>query len=304
MKTLLNVDQLIEHMKTKGIMFNEVSEEDAKIFLSQHNYYMKLASYRANYKKHMFGERKGQYINLDFGYLKELSTIDMHLRYIIIEMCLDLEHAIKVKLLNDIEKNSEEDGYNIVKKYIAEDSHVLNRISRHKAGEYCKDLIKKYYPDFPIWVFVELISFGSLLHLCDTYKKEYNKAIVNNNLMNVIRDLRNAAAHSNCVINKMTEKIDAQKQPHIVVTQFISNMKNISKDSRRNNLKYKFTYSFITLLCVYDNLMPEVVKIKRYGQLKDFMEGRVIRHKEYFEKHTQITSIYEFHKKVIDNLAN
>ena len=63
MKTLLNVDQLIEHMKTKGIMFNEVSEEDAKIFLSQHNYYMKLASYRANYKKHMFGERKGQYIN-------------------------------------------------------------------------------------------------------------------------------------------------------------------------------------------------------------------------------------------------
>lgn len=304
MKPLLEVDDLISHMKSKGIMFNEISESDAKIFLSQHNYYMKLASYRTNYQKHTSGAKKGQYINLDFGYLKELSTIDMHLRYIIIEMCLDIEHSIKVKLLNDIEKNPNEDGYKIVKKHIAADSHILDRIKRHKSGEYCKDLINKYYPDFPVWVFVELISFGNLLYLCNTYKKEYNIAIVNNNLMNVIRDLRNAAAHSNCIINKLTEKMDAGKQPHIAVTQFISNMNNISKESKRNNLRYKFTYSFITLLYVYDELMPEIAKKKRYEQLKKFMEERVVRHKEYFEKHPQIISIYNFHKKVVDNLAN
>ena len=72
------------------------------------NYYMKLASYRANYDKRKSND---EYINLDFAYLKELSTIDMYLRYIILQMCLDIEHALKTRLLKDIEDNLEEDGY-------------------------------------------------------------------------------------------------------------------------------------------------------------------------------------------------
>ena len=34
-----------------------------------------------------------------------------------------------------------------------------------------KDLIEKYYPYFPVWVFVELISFGDLLYFCSFYGK-------------------------------------------------------------------------------------------------------------------------------------
>lgn len=45
---------------------------------------MKLASYRANYDKR---KSNGEYINLDFAYLRELSTIDMHLRYLICRCC-------------------------------------------------------------------------------------------------------------------------------------------------------------------------------------------------------------------------
>ena len=51
MKKLLSIDELIEHMKQKGITFKEVSESDAKEFLQKNNYYMKLAAYRANYEK-------------------------------------------------------------------------------------------------------------------------------------------------------------------------------------------------------------------------------------------------------------
>lgn len=144
MKKMLSVDELIEHMKTKGITFNEVSEEDAKEFLQKNNYYMKLASYRANYQKCVSGKRQGQYQKLDFGYLKELSTIDMHLRYIIIEMCLDIEHAIKVKLLEHATNNPAEDGYDIVRKFIAQDENmrVLKNIRSHKSGEYCKRSLK------------------------------------------------------------------------------------------------------------------------------------------------------------------
>lgn len=304
MKRLLSVDEQIEHMKSKGIKFNEVSEEDAKDFLMHNNYYMKLASYRSNYEKCNEGSRKGQYLNLDFGYLKELSTIDMHLRYIIIEMCLDIEHAVKVKLLDAVTKNPEEDGYRIIKKFLSEDKNlrILKDIKQHEKGTYCKDLIEKYYPYFPVWVFVELISFGDLLNLCAFYEKVYGKTIVNSRLMNDVRDLRNAAAHSNCLINKMAERIDKTKQPAYEITNFIKNIPTISHKSRGKHLNMRFSYSFISLLYVYNELINEVPKRKRYKQLEDFMSNRMVRNKEYFENNGKICSVYNFHKKVVDNL--
>jgi len=42
MKSLLSIDEQIEHMKDKGISFKIVSEENAKDFLRYNNYYMKL----------------------------------------------------------------------------------------------------------------------------------------------------------------------------------------------------------------------------------------------------------------------
>ena len=304
-KQLLSIDELIEHMKNKGITFNEVSESDAKIFLQKNNYYMKLAAYRSNYEKCPTGKRAGQYKKLDFGYLKELSTLDMYLRYIIMDMCLDIEHAIKVKLLNDITNNPSEDGYDIVRKFIAKDSNlrILKSIRNHKSGEYCKDLIEKYYPYFPVWVFVELISFGDLLYFCSFYEEVYGVQIINGMLMNTVRDVRNASAHSNCLLNKMTEKIDSTKQVNSEISTFIAGMKNISKTSRVNNLSYKFANSFIILLYVYDCLIPENSKQKRYKEIQKFIDGRAKKNGSFFTSNSKIVGVYKFHKKVVDNLV-
>ena len=296
MKQLLSIEELIQHMKNRGITFNEISENDAKQFLQNNNYYMKLAAYRANYDKCDTGKRQGQYKKLDFGYLKELSTIDMY---------LDIEHVIKVRLIKNITNNPSEDGYDIVRKFIAQDDNlrILKNIRSHKSGEYCKDLIEKYYPYFPVWVFVELISFGDLLYFCSFYEKIYGVQIINNKLMNTVRDVRNAAAHSNCLLNKMTEKIDSTKQVNNEISSFIIGMKNISKTSRVNNLSYKFTNSFVTVLYVYDSLMNEIPKQKRYKEIQEFMNGRVVKNKQFFQSNSKIVGVYNFHKKVIDNLV-
>ena len=305
MKQLLSIEELIQHMKNRGITFNEISENDAKQFLQNNNYYMKLAAYRANYDKCDTGKRQGQYKKLDFGYLKELSTIDMYLRYIVMDMCLDIEHVIKVRLIKNITNNPSEDGYDIVRKFIDQDDNlrILKNIRSHKSGEYCKDLIEKYYPYFPVWVFVELISFGDLLYFCSFYEKIYGVQIINNKLMNTVRDVRNAAAHSNCLLNKMTEKIDSTKQVNNEISSFIIGMKNISKTSRVNNLSYKFTNSFVTVLYVYDSLMNEIPKQKRYKEIQEFMNGRVVKNKQIFQSNSKIIGVYNFHKKVIDNLV-
>ena len=265
---------------------------------------MKLASYRANYVKCQSGVREGQYQNLDFAYLKELSTLDMYLRYMIMEMALDIEHAIKVKIIRDVADNPEEDGYNIMKKFLEKNNNIniLKKIKSHKSGEYCKDLIEKYYPYFPVWVFVELISFGDLLYFTSFYENEYNIKIINNTFMNIVRDLRNASAHSNCILNKMTERIDSTKQINSEISEFVKRMSDVSKQSRKNNLNYKFTYNFICLLYVYDSLMSNTVKQKRYKQIIEFMDGRVKKNKNYFLSNSKILGVYNFNKKVIDNL--
>ena len=311
MKSLLTAEQLIDHMKSKGITFNIISENDAKIFLQKNNYYMKLASYRENYPKYLTGNKIGQYINLDFAYLRELSTIDMHLRYLIIQMCLDLEHALKVSLIAHIESNPKEDGYELVRKFIgyinsrgqAQNEYILKKIRSHNSSDYCKDLIEKYYPYFPVWVFVELISFGDLAYLIAFYDKLYADSIVNNKFMNTIRDMRNAAAHSNCLINKLFEPLNPGQQIDSSISAYIMAIPGISKAARTKNLNYRVIYNFITLLYVYDQVMPDGLSKQRcYDDLKTLFNERMIVHKDYFRSNNRITGVYNFTKKVVDNL--
>ena len=47
-KQMKTVDQLITHMKNKGVAFSIISEADAKLHLDMHNNYFKLTSYRKN----------------------------------------------------------------------------------------------------------------------------------------------------------------------------------------------------------------------------------------------------------------
>lgn len=295
MKLLKTSDELIAHMKIKGIKFDIVKEEESKIFLQNNNYYMKLASYRANYEKR---KSIGEYINLDFTYLQELSTIDMHLRYLILQMCLDVEHALKTRLLKDIEDNPEEDGYDIIRRFITKYERSCQNIQKHKSSEYCRELIEKYYPYFPAWVFVELISFGDMVKLYEYYSERYPGRLKDGELLYSIRDLRNATAHSNCLINKLQK---GTNKPSVKIVKFVSDIDGIGTSMRKNKLSNKFLYDFISLLYVYNEFINvNIVKEKRFKQIQEFIDGRVIKNREYFKKNECIKTAYTFVKKVVD----
>lgn len=300
MKLLLSSDSLVDHMESKGIGFNIENKEVAKRFLSSNNYYLKLASYRTNYKKHNCGKNQGKYINLEFAYLRELSNIDRSLRYIIIQMALDIEHFLKVKLLNEIENNPEEDGYHIVQQFIAQDPdlHTLKTIQKHKSSDYCKGLIEKYYPYFPAWVFVELISFGELAHFCEFYYNKYGVKIADRILLNSVRDIRNASAHSNCLINRLSPGCN---KPHNSVVDRVKTISSISESSRDKKLSNKFLYDFTCLLFAYDEIVTsDLAKNKRQHDLQQIFDERMLRHKDWFISNNLITSSYEFAKKLLD----
>ena len=103
-KPMKSSQDLVEHMKSKGITFNIVSPEDAVQYMKKNNNYFRVASYRKNYNKRLDSKQNpiDEYVNLDFGYLQDLAIIDMELRYTFIQLTLDIEHFAKMDLLGEI----------------------------------------------------------------------------------------------------------------------------------------------------------------------------------------------------------
>lgn len=302
-KQPLSTDALIQHMKAKGITFNIVSEDAAKEFLENHNYYFKLAAYRGNYTKYQRGIHAGKYENLDFAYLKELSTIDMHLRYLILQMCLDIEHQLKVMLINEIDSNPVENGYGLIHAF---DTNVRCRqkIIGQANNSYATDLIQKHQKrlDFPIWALCELISFGDLCRLYKTYVEMYpeRKGLPKHSLLNPIRNLRNAAAHSNCLIYKLKAPRATTRKTLPAINNIVAQIPNISRSSRKDYLRIIPIHDFTVLLYWYYTFVKNVdLKRTRSSQLKNLFYHRMLEHKSYFQSNPYIKHAYIFTARLV-----
>ena len=315
MKELLTAEKIVEHMRSNGIEFSIVDEQSAVDYLNSKNYYMKCAAYRDNYTKKKNSSGDMQYVNLDFAYLLELASIDEELRKIIFAMTLEIEHFLKVQLLYDIENNPEEDGYHIIQKFVSmdEDLYRLKVLSKLRSSSYCKGLYEKYYPFFPVWVYVELISFSQLNALLNTYTGIYDSKppICDHQLLNSVRDLRNATAHSNCLINKLRPG-DNMPAGHVVSwvralgTENGKRLEGFSDEAIKKKLKNKFIYDFVCLLRVYFSIIPKEIKEQRYDELNTLFTSRLLEHKEWFvgnKGNSTITSTYNFLKIVLDKAA-
>ena len=168
-KPMLDIDQLIAKIKSKGITFNSISEEEARLYLSKYNYYFKIMSYSKNFDYQTIDNNE-KFFNLDFFMLKDLSIIDMNLRRTMMIFCLDIEHFLKVYLLNKVFEHFH-DGYSIVKDFLKSlDSNnqldsFMAELNNRESSIYSQDLAVKYKDDYPIWVIIELISFGKFVKL-------------------------------------------------------------------------------------------------------------------------------------------
>lgn len=315
-KPKLSAERLVAKMKNeKGITFEHMSEEDAVDFLKRKNNYYRLAAYRKNYDKRLNGENKGTYIGLDFAYLVDLSIIDMHLRNMIFQMCLDVEHDLKVQLLNDITANPDEDGYDIIISFISDNEFLKEEIYKKRFSTYVGDLINKFFTfethknannkdiiddvdiRCPIWAFVEIISFGTFINLYDYY---YDlNAPVQKQLLNPIKSLRNACAHNNCIINNLRR---GTTRPTRKVSQFVSSIPDIRSDARRKYLSSQPIFEFCSLLFVYDSVVSENIKKHRYTELSSLISERMLKHSDYYSNQQLLSSAYDFIRKITEFL--
>lgn len=305
-KPMLNAQELINHLEEKGVKFNLTTKEEAQKYLEENNNYFKLVSYRKNFPKYENGENCGKYIDLDFGMLMDLSIIDMRIRKTMLSIVLDLEHYAKVKLLSKIESTSK-DGYTIVEEYIQdlkdkdEYTYLENELSKNKTGTYCGDLVSKYNGEYPIWVFVEIIPFGRLIKFYKFVadKLQDRKMIDEAFMLMDVRELRNACAHNNCIINDLkayTSKYDANYRVRNEVAKT-----GISKRVRDNKLSNARIKQLITLLYLSKNIVTSKGVLNYQTAILQDLKNRIEHHIDYYNTNELVQTSLKFLNKIIDN---
>ena len=282
-KPKLSVSEQIQRLKEKGIEFNYYSDEDAERYLTNNNYYYKLTSFRKNFRKHPDGESKDKYVNLDFAYLVDLAIIDNYLRNIILEIALDVEHYSKLKLLHELESRDNEDGYTIVEDFMDslgnEKVNLEKRLNDKINSTYVGDIIQHYSGNYPAWSFIEIISFGDYLRFYIFCADRWsNKDMINDYyLMKDVKELRNAAAHNNCVINDITIKNAKHNSNYAMKRSLFS----INKQRNDKHLSKEKIRQLATLLYVSSHIITsDGVHLKIKDKL-DFFKNRVFKYYDY-----------------------
>lgn len=297
-RLLLSTDQQIEHCKSKGITFNLYTEENAKNHLTDYNTFFRIRSYRKNFSKN----NKNKYINLDFAYLIDLSIIDHELRRTLLNMALNVEHTLKLNILNSINNTNLEDGYTIVKTFLSTYPDVEKSLKLQKRTPYTTDLYTKFQKIslMPIWAILELLSFSQLILLAKytaiyTRNNELNKIA---NQLYDIKELRNACAHDNCIINDLKNKERTHK-PSYIVTSALGKL-NISPNSRKNKLNNVRIYQITTLLLFHNRFLKSREIRRKVANDLLHLKTRLYRNHDY-KTNNVISSFFDYLIKLIDN---
>lgn len=108
---------MVPYLKGKNIKFEIMSELEAEKYLRYNNNYYNVTAYKHNFERYFIdGEFVDKFIDLDFAYLKDLAIIDHRSRLVLFKLIIDIEHYLKIRILNLIENVDVEDGYRIVRK--------------------------------------------------------------------------------------------------------------------------------------------------------------------------------------------
>ncbi len=315
-KPKLSPQELVKNEGRKRYNFQILNEDEATDFLAGHNNYLRTACYRIVYPKYQAGKDKNKYIDLDFAYLKELSIIDMHYRFLVKKMCSDIEHGLSMMLLKQVDNDSTTDGYDIVKQFLDSHSYVISNFERSISSPHTGDLIKKYftvsastilpsgkkqssiasYDDCPAWVLTECLTFGDLLEFISFYYSSRNLTLPASwGTFNLVRNLRNGASHGSCLLCHMAKGTSIPSQE---ITLAVKGISSISTSQRQKKLSSRTLLEFTALIFLYGKVVHDKVREHRINELHELFYKRIPEKRGFFKKKLSCAHLIAFALKL------
>lgn len=260
---VIRVDSYIKELERFGISFTNTSTEEARNFLTTNTYYQKLRSYLGRTPE------EGEFAGLDFKDLVELSRIDFSLSRQVLTLALSIEHALKIQIyrLIELEKTT------TLKKCLAKMPSYKGHPFRCKAiqmsdyshayldapSTYGADLIVS---DCALWELLESLSFGDLIKFYKTIlqvRKREDSTLFH--YLKRVQELRNAAAHENCLLARTDETGHKKRKKHCKIYFLFPSCSPDSADAHpsakkeQRELSRLFLHDFCILLHVHDRLV-------------------------------------------------
>lgn len=272
-KPKLNYEDQIKKLKSLGILFNEIKEDEAKEILKNNTYFFKLSSFRKNLRKNDSGN-----YNFEFSALSDLATLDMRLRYTLLPMRLDIEHSLKTDILEKISNDDNEDGYQIIQDFITNHQGDLNKIFTTviKRDGSVMPSFRKYYEDPPVWVCLELMSFGQFAAFVEFYSDRTNDDELRKagKYIKFTKNIRNKCAHSQPIILNLTPRKDVTPERELKQIGLKQGLYN-------SNLKVLSIIDILSLLLLHSKYCSKGIINNRKIDLINFKVRKDRKYKHY-----------------------
>jgi len=220
-------------------------------------------------------------------------------------MCRDIEENIRLQIIRDVFNDQLSDGYDTVHEFLSLNPNVLVDLNKllnsfqNVTLIYCCFSIGKSvdgrnvilsYNDCPIWVLVELLSFGYLQKLYEFYYSKRNKKHISKEILNLVRNSRNAVAHNTCILNDLNIYLC---YPPVEIKNYVSKKTKIPIYKIKKRLTSRPVLELVTLIYVYNKIVPNernnIIK-KEINELN----SEVIKYKSYFDNNELLLSTYKF----------
>lgn len=295
-KSKYSYRELINQLDNHGVTFDLISKGKAISFLEKNNYYYKVTAFRKNFKKN----KDGKYQNLDFQHLIDLATIDMHVREILLDIAINVEHFIKVEISRLITNNHQEDGYTIVAEFERNYSNYYSSTyNRFKKSRYQKEMFKKRSSEIPIWVLLEHMDYGCLLKLVELYYKKYKSKSLQKvkSLGNNARHIRNACAHNSVLTVNVFKNSEKLEKVSAEISTFAKQRGVL------HYRKYRKVNDLLSLVALSNTYCSSAVQKNQNLKIKSLIQ-RMQRYADDYNKIPELTKMFIIFKKIVDNDTN
>ncbi|MBP3327994.1 MAG: Abi family protein [Clostridia bacterium] len=214
-KEFLTYEEQLEHLKGAGLHIE--NDDVAKYILSKVNYYRLINAYSLG----LYAEREphDKYKpGITFYQIYDLYKFDLSLRHIMSELLEEFEILFRTKLAYYIGEKYGPLGYldSLIFKNEEYHNSFIEDLNREKVRQKNSPIIKHhnahYDGNLPIWVLVEVVSFGVISKLYSNMKLEDQKNIAKEiglkpkylkSWLRSFVEIRNVCAHYGRLYNKI-----------------------------------------------------------------------------------------------------
>lgn len=287
----------IDELREKNIAFSILDEAEAARVMEAEYGPGTLLAYAALFPCYNSGERRGQAIGVDFAYLYDLAALDAELRKLVLAVCLDLEQSLRAVFLADCRRAGV--GDELVKAYVSSDAKYLHaaytpdNVDILTRAPFAGVLIQ----DLPLSGFLEILQFGTFQRLLRFFYGAHAPALYGRPAapfergLDALRHMRNAAAHNTGLISRLNET-----EPFRQDLRLLSRLgqRGVRHKTLTTNMARPVVHDLVSLLWLYQSLLPPPRTDRLRRQLTAFLEERCTAHGAYYEKSPTLLSAYHF----------